>query len=78
MLSKLFEKIYVKNLDTVMDESGIILEYKFGFRSTYGTILRVHDEVYHSGLLDYKLYPRHFLVKQNREHFDISYLIRRP
>lgn len=42
ILSKVFEKIYVKKLKEVIDTKKLIPEHQFGFRNRHGTIEQVH------------------------------------
>ena len=42
MLSKVFEKTYVKILKIIIDEREIIPSHQFGFRNNHGTIEQVH------------------------------------
>lgn len=42
ILSKVFEKIYVKRLKAIIDKREIIPEHQFGFRNKHGTIEQVH------------------------------------
>lgn len=42
MLSKVFEKIYVKRLKLIIDERKLIPAHQFGFRNKHGTIEQIH------------------------------------
>ena len=42
MLSKLFEKLFLKRLKPILDEKQIIPTHQFGFRNKHSTIDQVH------------------------------------
>lgn len=45
ILSKLFEKIFLKRLKPILEEQNIIPEHQFGFREQHSTIEQVHRVV---------------------------------
>lgn len=45
MLSKVFEKIYIKKLNEIIKSNKLIPDYQFGFRNKHGTIEQVHRVV---------------------------------
>lgn len=42
VLSKLFEKIFIKKLNKVIASDNLIPDYQFGFRNKHGTIEQIH------------------------------------
>lgn len=45
VLSKLFEKIFIKKLNAVIKSKNLIPDYQFGFRNKHGTIEQIHRVV---------------------------------
>lgn len=48
ILSKVYEKILLKRIKPILDESNLIPNHQFGFRESHGTIERVHRVACHA------------------------------
>lgn len=42
MISKIFEKLLLKRLNTIIQEKGLIPNHQFGFRNNHSTLEQVH------------------------------------
>lgn len=45
VLSKVFEKVFIKKVQVILDNKKIIPNYQFGFRNRHGTVEQIHKIV---------------------------------
>ena len=46
ILSKVFEKVFIKKIQVILENSKVIPDYQFGFRNGHGTIEQIHRIVH--------------------------------